>query len=344
MAYPHLQKTVDALSESWFVGPAAGSAYRKRLLAAFNARYDKPDIDHALSLGDYSWYKHTASNKQQRLALRAVLLSKILTNPGQSAQAMNESYRSRYEPLPADQLKSTFVALLSETTQLAEKFTAIRNLKIVYGTSNPNATLTPGDVQALSHLALRSAPQVRVARNVTVSRFGGVKAEMQFLTIFNSKVDPAPPCRVIRFVRAAQVYRDTRHVSSQADAYKMVAVTETVDECTTPGYVHYGSVARSAAADSGSEVYFRGALMQRFQAAQWAFDGPAKEFEPHLGLKNLDKPGKDYTETPYAIAADFLIVLYDEDAKLVLEVGHNEASLAVWGGGRHSFTRTAGMV
>jgi hypothetical protein len=124
----------------------------------------------------------------------------------------------------------------------------------------------------------------------------------------------------------------------------MVAVTETVDESTTPGYVHYGSVARSSAQGSDSEDYFRDALMRRFQAAMWAFDGPSQEFAPQQGLKNIDKPGKDYTETPYAIAADFLIVLYDEEAKLVLEVGHNEASLAVWGGGRYSFTRIAGMV
>jgi hypothetical protein len=76
----------------------------------------------------------------------------------------------------------------------------------------------------------------------------------------------------------------------------------------------------------------------------WTFDGPRQEYWPHQGLRNLDKPGKDYAETPYAIATDFLTARYDEDAKLVLEVGHNEASLAVWEGGRYAFTRTAGMV
>ena len=47
---------------------------------------------------------------------------------------------------------------------------------------------------------------------------------------------------------------------------------------------------------------------------------------------NLDTPGTMSSDLPYAIMADFLIALYDQDARRILEVGRAAGWLCVWQG------------
>jgi len=76
MPYPEFDKTVAELDQPWFFGPQAGANYRGVLTTKFNAAVNRAQIDSALSLGAY--LVHSEANKQQRAALRAVLLANIL--------------------------------------------------------------------------------------------------------------------------------------------------------------------------------------------------------------------------------------------------------------------------
>jgi hypothetical protein len=333
--YPHLEKTLSALKEAWFLGAGPGQEYVTRIEAAFDSRLstDWPQIDQALSLGFYAL--HTESHKQQRLALRAVLLANYLTDPQQDPRTISGGLRSKYESLSTDALKHEFVSLMSAGTQLVGTFTTIRGYNIARNAAHPGGTLAPADVRALLTLSSSiSAPLVVVTPNIgppagaAAALGNGSKVDITFRTTFRSNVQAAMPNRVIRFVRAAEVNN---------------SFNGTEQKRTVPGYVHYvddGPPSRVPA--SRTSGYFRQKLAASYLHANWSFDGPHQEFVN--GLSNEDNPGTNFTVKPYAITAEFLIVLYNETAKLVYEVGHSAASFAAWDDGTSSFTRLAGIV
>jgi hypothetical protein len=198
---------------------------------------------------------------------------------------------------------------------LVDKFTAIRNLTIPFGSPNVGGTLSAGDIQILKSLRARSSPNLQVTPRVQASTYGGgTRAEMIFTTRFKSRVNPGPPNRVIRFVRAAQVNR---------------LMVWTKDEYTVPGYVHYDPGLQPKSKTDPTPKYIQDALVRAFGQAQWAFDGPREEFKGGA-LANEDTPGTMSSDLPYGITAEFLIALYDETARKILEVGHKQATLAVW--------------
>jgi hypothetical protein len=149
---------------------------------------------------------------------------------------------------------------------------------------------------------------------------GGFSVEMVFSTRFKAHVQPAPPIRVIRFVRAAQVNRN---------------FTSTKEEYTVAGYVHYGLGLEKKSKAEPSREYVLTALKRCFLRAEWAFDGPREEFR-RGNLANEDTPGTKSSDLPYGIAAEFLIVLYDEARKTIIEVGHVTGSYVAWKDGTSS--------
>ena len=217
-------------------------------------------------------------------------------------------------------LKST-----SRDQALADKFIAIRGYNVRRSKADARATLTEGEITVLQSLIARSSPLVQVTTNVERSRFppGGTRAEMVFKTTFRSRVQPAPPYRVIRFVRAAQV---NRLFGSNKVAY------------TVPGYVCYQDLSNTKAA-APDPRNLHASLMRGFTMSKWSFDGPRKEFEGG-GMTNKDTPGTMYSDLPYGIMADFLIALYDEEKREILEVGRAAGWLGVWQDRKHTFVRT----
>jgi hypothetical protein len=200
---------------------------------------------------------------------------------------------------------------------LIDKFSAIRNGRIPMGGISALGTLDEPEIQRLKAFSVNLSPDVQVNSNVVNSMFGGAstRAEMVFRTGFRSRVEAAPPNTVIRFVRAAQVNRN---------------FGTTQEEHTVPGYVHYEKGLASRTVNSSTEVYVRAALMRSFNRARWSFDGPREPFVPGRGLANEDAPGTMSSDLPYAIKAEFLIVLYDAVDKRLLEVGHAAGWLGVW--------------
>jgi hypothetical protein len=333
--YSHLQKTLEALNEAWFLGVVAAQEYITRIEAAFDSRLDadQPKIDKALSLGFYA-LRHTEPQREQRLALRAVLLANYLTNPQQDPGTLSGGLRGKYESYSTDALKQEFVSLMSAGTQLVDTFTAIRGYNIDRNAADPRATLAPADVRTLLTLSSSiSAPLVVVTPNIgpgagVAAALNGYKVDITFQTTFRSNVQAARPNRVIRFVRAAEVNN---------------SFFGTEQKYTMPGYVYYANHGLpSSGAASRTRTYFRTKLATCYSHAGWSFDGPHQEFVN--GLSNEDNPGTNYTVKPYAITAEFLTVLYNETAKLVYEVGHFAASYAAWDDGGTSFTRLAGVV
>jgi hypothetical protein len=198
---------------------------------------------------------------------------------------------------------------------LVDRFTAIRGYNVRRATADARATLTDDEMNVMRSLIARSSPLVQVTSNVVASAIGGARAEMVFRTTFKSRVPPAPPYRVIRFVRAAQINRLFRRNQ---------------ESCTVPGYVCYRRLAerRGNAPDPRT---LHASLMRCFTSAKWSFDGPAREFEVGR-MTNVDTPGTMYSEVPYAIMADFLIALYDEAERKIFEVGRAAGWLCVWDG------------
>ena len=198
---------------------------------------------------------------------------------------------------------------------LVDRLKAIRGGTFTFGSPNPAGTLDDGDIQLLKSLRLRSSPHVQVAPRIQASTYGGgTRAEMIFTTRFKALVNPGPPIRVIRFVRAAQVNR---------------VMVWTKDEHTVPGYVHYKEGTQTKTKNAPTPKYIRDALVRGFAQAEWSFDGPREEFKGGV-MANEDTPGVMSSDLPYGITAEFLIVLYDEVARKIIEVGYKMASLAVW--------------
>jgi hypothetical protein len=107
MAGPHLQSTLDAITQVLFTD-GTGPHYVRQLQGQLDARPgDAQAIDSALSLG---WYAlHTDAHKRQRQALRAVLLANFLMKGVPVAQV--EGLRSYYGSMSLDALKRQFVFL-----------------------------------------------------------------------------------------------------------------------------------------------------------------------------------------------------------------------------------------
>lgn len=210
---------------------------------------------------------------------------------------------------------------------LVDRFTTIRGLQIVFGGENPAATLADAEVQLLKELRSRSSPVVTVAPQWSPSNYGGgTSAEMVFTTTFRARIQAGPPFRVIRFVRAAQVNRN---------------MVWTKEEFTVPGYVHYETGANPMSKTRPSPGAIRDALVRSLGRARWSFDGPREEFRAGL-LVNVDTPGTKSSDLPYGITAEFLIALYDENARRILEVGYSQGSYLLWPNGadkRSSFVQ-----
>jgi hypothetical protein len=103
---------------------------------------------------------------------------------------------------------------------------------------------------------------------------------------------------------------------------------------TNPGYVYYqkpGWVGEITKANVETTV------AADFGSASWSFDGPSQEFRTikvnnanQKVRENYDCPGTECSDRPYAMKTEFLIVLYDENAKLVFEVGHQAATIELY--------------
>ncbi len=205
---------------------------------------------------------------------------------------------------------------VSRDQALVDKFIAIRNYNVPRGTADARATLTADEIEVLQSLIARSSPAVQVTANVAPSGFGGgTRAEMVFRTSFKSRVQPGPPYRVIRFVRAAQVNR---------------LFGSNKEEFTVPGYVCYTTLSQIKGNAPDSQA-LHASLTKCFSMSKWSFDGPRREFEGG-GMTNKDTPGTMSSDLPYGIMADFLIILYDENAKKIFEVGRAAGWLCVWSG------------
>src|SRR5438552_3643209 len=104
MPYPEFDKTVAELDQPWFIGPHAGTNYRGILTTKFNAAFNRPQIEAALSLGVY--LVHSDTNKQHRAALRAVMLANFLMNS--HPVDLRDQLKKRYQALDLVSLKRAF--------------------------------------------------------------------------------------------------------------------------------------------------------------------------------------------------------------------------------------------
>jgi hypothetical protein len=104
MPYPEFDKTVAELDQPWFFGPHAGTNYRGILTTKFNAAFNRPQIEAALSLGVY--LVHSDTNKQHRAALRAVMLANFLMNS--HPVDLRDQLKKRYQALDLVSLKRAF--------------------------------------------------------------------------------------------------------------------------------------------------------------------------------------------------------------------------------------------
>ena len=104
MPYPEFDKTVAELDQPWFFGPQAGVNYRDILTTKFNVAFNRLQIETALSLGGY--LVHSDANKQQRAALRAVMLANFLMNS--HPVGLRDQLKRRYQSLDLATLKRAF--------------------------------------------------------------------------------------------------------------------------------------------------------------------------------------------------------------------------------------------
>jgi hypothetical protein len=102
--FPEFDKTIAELDQPWFFGPHAGANYRGILTTQFNAAVNRAQIDKALSPGVY--VVHSDANKQQRAALRAVLLANFLMNS--HPVGLVDQLRKKYDRLDVANLKRVF--------------------------------------------------------------------------------------------------------------------------------------------------------------------------------------------------------------------------------------------
>jgi hypothetical protein len=100
----HIQPTLDALQENWFLGSELGPKYARVLKRYVDERTDQLGLDAALALGSYP--VHTEANKQQRKALRAVLLAEFVMR--EQPLDIKDKLVGRYKDLSTDQLKQQF--------------------------------------------------------------------------------------------------------------------------------------------------------------------------------------------------------------------------------------------
>jgi len=107
MPIEHMNPTIGALAEAWFLGPEIGPKYGNLLKRKFNARADQQAIDDALALGGY--LVHSDSNKRQRHALRAVLLANFLMK--NQPVSLRDRFHAQYKSASVDQLKQAFTHL-----------------------------------------------------------------------------------------------------------------------------------------------------------------------------------------------------------------------------------------
>jgi hypothetical protein len=105
MPFPEFDKTVAELEQPWFFGPQAGANYRATLTAKFNQAANRAQINTALSLGVY--LNHSDANKQQRAALRAVMLANFLmfSHPVE----LRNRLKKKYERSDVSTLKRVFI-------------------------------------------------------------------------------------------------------------------------------------------------------------------------------------------------------------------------------------------
>jgi len=104
MPFPEFDRTVDELDQPWLFGLQAGAHYRNILRRQFNAAWNRPQIDAALSLGNY--LVHSEANRKQRAALRAVMLANFLVKSYPVGQ--QNQLKRRYENLGLQSLKHAF--------------------------------------------------------------------------------------------------------------------------------------------------------------------------------------------------------------------------------------------
>jgi hypothetical protein len=203
---------------------------------------------------------------------------------------------------------------------------------------SPDGTLPVADVRNLKEMAQHSNTQVDVTTASRPLFPPSYVAEMIFTTTFASPGDPAPPLRVIRFVRAAEVNRRND-----------VTNRETTSRHTVPGYISYNFLPTRVPAVQGTADYCRQELRAEFSRAMWSYDGPAQEFATGSGIGgqpklNVDKPGTASTCFPYCMTAEFLIVLYNEQTKDILEVGYSAGSVGFWRADLKTFVRALHLV
>lgn len=103
----HIDTTLAALPEPWFIGAELGEKYARVVREALRS-HDANAVDGALALGGY--LVHTESNKRERHALRAVLLAQFVLK-GQPL-AIKEQLRAQYKNHSVDQLKQAFKNLV----------------------------------------------------------------------------------------------------------------------------------------------------------------------------------------------------------------------------------------
>jgi len=104
MPTPHIDSTIAAIKENWFIGGNAGPKYAAKLQQEVDRRNDKAQVDAAMALGNYFW--PTEEKPQKLHAIRAVLLAAFVIKKTPLVQ--KDGLVTRYEQLTLEQLKTSF--------------------------------------------------------------------------------------------------------------------------------------------------------------------------------------------------------------------------------------------
>jgi hypothetical protein len=104
---PHIDSTIDALAEPWFLGPTFGPKYGAWLRREIALRNDGQALDAALALGGYFW--HSEDRKRKRHALRAVMLATFVMK--KQPISLRDRFCARFEPMLLQDLKNEFTHL-----------------------------------------------------------------------------------------------------------------------------------------------------------------------------------------------------------------------------------------
>jgi hypothetical protein len=231
------------------------------------------------------------------------------------------------QPPAVSRVESDTPAVAAEPDALYEFLADMRATVIPPAArGKPDSTLSLSASHAERLLELSQGPQSITAevdltapkKEPSLFKGTGSSVRAEHLVSFDLGDHDPESLRYIRFVKAARVGR-----GRSAKTLKLSG--------TVPGYVSFADappVDMPEATDDASYLAQLTRLVNnQFEAAMWSFDGPAR-VPPTLNIKDTPGLASDFLQYPIVQRYEFIGVLFDVNAKQILNVIHYSDSLA----------------